>query len=162
MNWGEFKEAAPEMAQLGEERFERSGLILLGSVRADGSPRISPVEPLIVDGEFLLGMIWQSRKALDLLRDPRCLVHSTVSDRSGEEGEFKLRGRALDVQDAEMRERYCAGLFEKIGWRPQEPYHLFSVDIESAAFVAYEESSGEQSLKVWRPGRYNEARRRVS
>ncbi len=88
---------------------ELHGLILLGSLRRDGSPRISPVEPLIVDGELELGMMWQSKKALDLLRDPRCHVHTVVTDRNGTEGEFKLWGRARDLELAE-RERYCVAL----------------------------------------------------
>jgi hypothetical protein len=33
-------------------------------------------------------MMWQSWKALDLVRDPRCTVHSTISDRHTTEGEF--------------------------------------------------------------------------
>ncbi len=99
MNWSQFAKAAPDLAKAGEERFERWSLILLGSVRKDGTPRISPVEPLIVGGELLLGMMWQSKKALDLLREPRCLVHSIITDRKGNEGEFKLRGRARDIAD---------------------------------------------------------------
>jgi hypothetical protein len=57
MNWGEFSRAAPELAALGEERFERTGLSLVGTITRDGHPRISPVEPYIVDGELLLGMM---------------------------------------------------------------------------------------------------------
>ena len=53
------------------------------SVMHPSWPRISPVEPLIADGHLYLGMMWRSRKALDLLRDPRCTVHSTVSERNG-------------------------------------------------------------------------------
>jgi len=67
MTWDEFKRSAPEMAGLGEERFERTGLVLVGTIRKDGWPRISPVEPLIVDGDLSLGMMWQSKKAKDLL-----------------------------------------------------------------------------------------------
>jgi hypothetical protein len=147
MNWAEFSDAAPEMAKLGEERFERTGVVLVGSVRKDGSPRISPVEPLITQGHLLLGMMWQSKKALDLLRDPRCLVHSTICNRDGSEGEFKLRGRAVNVTDPGMRERYCEALYEKIAWRPEEPYHLFSVDIESASFIVYDNE--EKTVKRW-------------
>jgi Pyridoxamine 5'-phosphate oxidase len=135
MNWDEFKAAAPELAGLGEGLFERAGVVLVGTIRKDGSPRISPVEPLITDGELFLGMMWQSLKALDLLRDPRCTIHSAVSDREGAEGEFKLYGRAVDVHDLEVRRRYGDALYQKIGFRPEEPnYHLFSVDIFSAAF----------------------------
>ncbi|MCH7578268.1 MAG: hypothetical protein IH822_10875 [Chloroflexi bacterium] len=135
------------MAQLGEERFDRSGLVLVGTVRKDGSPRISPVEPLITQGQLLLGMMWRSKKALDLIRDPRCVVHSTISNRDGSEGEFKLRGNVVDVPDPDMRERYSEALYEKIEWRPKEPYHLFSVDIESATFIVYQ--NDKQSVRRW-------------
>ena len=49
MNWSQFAAAAPELTVLAEERFQKSGLIPLGTITADGSPHISPVEPLIVD-----------------------------------------------------------------------------------------------------------------
>jgi hypothetical protein len=151
MNWGEFKSEAPELAALGGERFDRTGVAMVGTLRKNGWPRISPVEPLIVDGNLYLGMMWQSRKALDLLRDPRCTVHTTVSNRNGSEGEFKLYGRAIDVQDAAMRRRYCQALYETFDWGPgeEEVFHLFSVDIESAAFGIIED--GERWVRrIWR------------
>ena len=148
LNWNDFAQAAPELAKAGEERFERWGLILLGSVRKDGTPRISPVEPLIVGGELMLGMMWQSKKALDLLRDPRCLVHSIISDRKGNEGEFKLRGRARDISDLDVREIYSKALFEKIGFRPEGPkWHLFVIDIEHAALIAFE--GEKKTVQTW-------------
>ena len=148
MNWNEFAEAAPDLAKAGEERFERWGLILLGSVRKDGTPRISPVEPLIVDGELMLGMMWQSKKALDLLREPRCLVHSIITDRKGNEGEFKLRGTAHDISDLDVRETYSKALFEKIGFRPEgTEWHLFAIDIEHAALIAFE--NDEKTVQTW-------------
>ena len=70
MDWEEFRLSDPELAALGEERFDRTGLVLIATLRKDGWPRISPVEPLITDGRLYLGMMWQSRKALDLLSDP--------------------------------------------------------------------------------------------
>ena len=91
--WGQFAERDPELAALGEAQLARTGLALVGTLRRDGWPRISPVEPFIVDGNLYLGMMWKSRKALDLIRDPRCVVHSTVVDRKGSEGEFKVYGR---------------------------------------------------------------------
>jgi hypothetical protein len=148
MFWEEFSTAAPDMARLAEERFERTGLVLVGTIRRDGTPRISPVEPLIAYGHLFLGMMWQSTKALDLLRDPRCLVHSTICDRNGTEGEVKLRGRVVDVSDPELRERYAQAVFEKIDWRPEEPYHLFALDIESAAYVDYRDE--KKHVERWR------------
>ncbi len=150
MNWQEFAAAAPELAAAGAERFEQTGLVLVGTLRRDGWPRISPVEPYIVDGELMLGMMWQSRKALDLLRDPRLVVHSTTCNREGTEGDFKLYGRANDVPDVRMRQRYEDALEAKIHWRPPNPYHLFSVEIESAAFVMF---GTKRSGIRWNPHR---------
>lgn len=151
MNWAEFADAAPELAKLGDERFEKHDLLLLGTVRKDGGPRISPVEYLIFEGQLMLGMMWQSQKALDLLRDPRCAINSIVSNKDGQEGEVKLRGHAADMQDTDFRERYGQSLFERTGWRPPEPYHLFAIDIQAAAFVQFD-GDGQQTTKVWRPG----------
>ena len=137
-SWAEFQAASPALAGKGEDRFDRTGLILLGTVRKDGRPRISPVEPVITDGRLYLGMMWQSKKALDLLRDPRCVVHNTVSDRHGKEGEFKVYGRGLAIDDEDDRERYCQALFAKIEWRPEgEEWHLFDIHVDEAVFQQF-------------------------
>ena len=147
--WADFETAAPELAALGRERFARAGIVLVGTIRNDGTPRISPVEFYVVEGHLMLGMMWQSFKARDLERDPRCLVHSVVTSRAGNEGEFKLRGRAVNVADAALRKAYGDATEAEIDWRPTEPFHLFSLDVESAAFVVYEED--EQRTTRWTP-----------
>jgi hypothetical protein len=145
--WEEFREADREFAAIADARLEADGLVLVGTLRANGWPRISPVEPLVVDGDLLLGMMWRSRKAVDLLRDPRCVVHSIVSDKAGTEGDVKVYGRALPVEDPLRRERYCAALEEAIGWRPEGDFHLFSIDVtEVGYFVA---SGGEHHSRTW-------------
>jgi hypothetical protein len=138
MRWEEFAAACPELAQLGEERFRARELCLLGTLRRNGYPRISPCEPDFVDGELMLGMMWRSPKALDLRRDPRCVLHSVVSNRSGEEGDFKLYGRAAEVHDPERREAYRATIKARIDWEPDEPhFHVFAIDVESSGFIIF-------------------------
>jgi hypothetical protein len=149
MNWTKFSQATPELAQLFQERLDKTGLALLGTIRRDGTPRISPLEAEVFEGDLLLGMMWQSRKALDLLRDPCCLVHSVVSNKDGTEGEVKLRGRAVDVTDNGLRERSAQHTFDTTGWRPEEPYHLFWLDIEDAAYIKFS-GNGDQTIKTWR------------
>ena len=137
------------MAALGEAQFARTGLALVGTLRRDGWPRISPVEPYIVDGQLYLGMMWRSVKALDLLRDPRCVVHSTVSDREGTEGEFKVYGRATEVTDLEERRRFGDAVYAAIGFRPEEPeFHCFAIAIESVVFSQLQD--GEFYRQVWK------------
>jgi hypothetical protein len=148
MNWQSFEESAPELATLARARFGGAGVALLGTLRRDGWPRISPLEVFIVDGELMLGMIWRSKKALDLLRDPRLVVHSATVNREGSEGDVKLYGTAVVVTDERLRERYADTLQEVIDWRPTEPYNLFSTNIQSAAFVSF----GAQGMVLtWDP-----------
>ena len=94
-------------------------------------------------------MMWRSRKAaLDLLRDPRCTVHSTVSNRDATEGEFKVYGRAEDILNLTARLHYTEALYEKIGFKPEEPeYHLFSIDIDSVAFAILEDDDCTEGLE---------------
>ncbi len=134
VTWNEFRVADPDFAALCEQRVDGVGLVLVGTLRLNGWPRISPVEPLIADGSLYLGMMWQSKKALDLLSDPKCVVHSTVTDKSGAEGDVKIYGRAVDVVDPDERERYAVALYQRIGWRPEGDFHLFAVDIEEVGY----------------------------
>jgi hypothetical protein len=55
MRWDEFAAAVPELAGLGEERLRAKELCLVGTLRKNGWPRISPVEPEFVDGELCSG-----------------------------------------------------------------------------------------------------------
>ena len=149
--WQQFSAQSPELAALGVAQFSRTGLALVGTLRRDGWPRISPVEPFIVDGELYLGMMWRSVKALDLLRDPRCVVHSTVSDREGTEGEFKVYGRAVEVTDLEERRRFGDAVYAAIGFRPEEPeFHCFAIAIENVAFSQLRD--GEFHRQLWKAG----------
>ena len=134
MTWQEFAHQEPALAALGRERLDCHGLVMMGTLRKNGWPRISPVEPLFTNGQLYLGMMWRSQKALDLLRDPRCTIHNAVSDRNGTDGEFKLYGRAFDITNPGERQSYVKALFEKIGFRPgDQEFHCFAIDLRSAA-----------------------------
>ena len=125
------------------------GIVLVGTLRANGWPRISPVEPLVVDGELYLGMMWRSRKAVDLLADTRCVVHTTVHDRHGTEGDVKVYGRARDVVDPAERDRYGAALQAAIGWRPEGDFHLFALDVTEVGY--FKVTDGGHDVRTWRP-----------
>lgn len=151
MHWAEFETAAPELAQLGKTIFERDQVTLIGTIRRDGSPRISPAEPDITNGRLYFGMIWQSYKALDLQRDPRCTIHGLIHNRFGDGGEFKLHGRAVEINDLAERALYREAIFQRIGWKPDEPhFHLFAIEINSAGSFKYEEEY--RLISVWRAG----------
>ena len=44
MRWSDFAARAPRLAALGEDRLLAPGVVLVGTIRRDGTPRISPGE----------------------------------------------------------------------------------------------------------------------
>jgi len=62
-SWQEFETAAPEIAKLGGRRIEVMRVAFLGTLRRDGSPRISPVEPYLSQGQLLFGAMSWSRSS---------------------------------------------------------------------------------------------------
>jgi hypothetical protein len=150
LRWADFEEAAPRFAALGRERLLEPGVVLVGTIRRDGSPRISPVEPFVLDGELWISMLWRSRKAADLIRDPRLLVHSIVTNRDGGEGEFKVRGHGRAEADPGVQDRYADAVSAALGWRPDPGrVHLFAIVIDSVAYVRYDGATGDQFTVLW-------------
>jgi hypothetical protein len=140
VRWDAFEDACPDIATIAQERFRAHELCMIGTLRADGSPRISPCELDFAAGHLLLGMMWRSRKALDLLRDSRAAVHSCTTNREGTEGDVKLYGRAIDVQDRELRDAYRDAVRARIDWAPKEPeFHVFAFGIERAGYITFAE-----------------------
>jgi hypothetical protein len=145
MRWDEFEWACPEIATVARERFTLDQLVLVGSIRADGTPRISPIEPDFAAGRLFISMMWQSRKALDVMRDPRVAVHSLPSDSANSEGDVKLYGSVVDERDPIVREAFREAIKARIDWAPEEPnYHCLSLDVGKAAFVRF----GEDALTL--------------
>jgi hypothetical protein len=72
----------------------------------------------------------------------------------------KLRGRAIAVDDLDLRAKYC-DVVAALGWRPEEPwFHLFRIDIEDLTLIRYA-PSGDQYVARW-PGRTEFVRRETS
>jgi hypothetical protein len=154
MKWSNLLERQPRLADIAHERLIGPGVLLVVTIRRDGTPRLSPVEPFLLDGELWLSMMWGSRKAADLERDPRLLVHSIVTGPSGEEGEVKLRGSARYEPEADVQSRYARAIAEALPWSPEVGhFHLFAVDIASVTVIRYDNATGDQHVATWPPGR---------
>jgi hypothetical protein len=137
MRWRDFEAAAPELAALGMAGFLEQHLCIIGTLASDGWPRLSPNEVYFPGGELLLGMMRSSRKSKDLERDSRITVMTPQCDREAKRGDFKLYGRAVAITDPQLREAYADTIFAAIAWRPVDPYPLFAVDIERAAYIEF-------------------------
>jgi hypothetical protein len=150
MRWSEFAAECPELADIGRKWIADAHIVLLGTLRSDGWPRISAVECDLVGDDLFTGMIWRSAKALDLLRDPRMTLHSLPPGKDNPAGDLKFYGRAIVVDDADLKRDYGDTLYARIQWRPNEPYHCFAYDLESAGFVQFRGTG--QDVWRWRAG----------
>jgi hypothetical protein len=149
MNWGDLEAAAPEIARLGKGRLDQARVALLATLRRDGSPRISPVEPFLTQGHLLFGAMSWSSKTRDLLRDPRCVLHSAISGPDTGEGELKLYGRAIETDD-QIRNSCEEGWW--VG-RPRDVATVFGLNIEQAAFISWDTEHGQMTVRRWSPRR---------
>jgi hypothetical protein len=145
VNWAELEAAAPEIARLGRGRLEEARIALLGTLRRDGSPRISPVEPFLIEGHLLFGAMSWSSKTRDLQRDPRCVLHSAVTGPDTGVGELKLYGSAAEAGD-DLRAAPSGGWWLE---HPREAATVFTLDVEQAVFVSWDLDQGEVTVMRW-------------
>ena len=107
---------APDIADPIAGRFERAGLGMLGTIRRDGSPRVSPIEVGFHDGALYVGMMPGSTKHLDVERDARIALVTALADKDDLGGEGKLFGVASRVTDAALAERVLGAHAEAGGF----------------------------------------------
>ena len=153
MRWSDLQDQQPRLGALAHDRLVGPGVLLVATVRRDGTPRLSPVEPFVLDGDLWLSMLLGSLKAADLLRDPRVLVHSIVTGPDGGEGEMKVRGTAVAVLDEARQRRYADAVAAALPWTPEVGrFHLFRVDVDDVTYVRYDNASGDQFVVRWPAG----------
>jgi hypothetical protein len=125
---------------------------MLGTLRPDGFPRISPMEPRFFEGQLWIGGMPGTAKFRDLLWDPRFSLHTATIDPEVKEGDAKVWGVVEDVQDEALHQRYAEALFEATGFdlRGQKFDHFFAARVVGAAAV--EVSDGHLDITVWKEG----------
>jgi hypothetical protein len=147
-SWRDVELGAPELARLGMARLNSARVAMLGTLRRDGSPRISPIEPYIVKGQLLVGAMTWSAKVSDLRRDPRYVLHSVVTSPDSGEGELKLYGPAAeaghDLREAAADAWWMAGALEIAV--------VFSLQIRQAVFIDWDINRGLMTVHRWSPG----------
>jgi Pyridoxamine 5'-phosphate oxidase len=153
VTWQQFADQAPRIAEVFVRRHRATGnLCLLATLRSDGYPRISPMEPRIAEGQLVMAGMPGTTKYRDLARDPRFCLHTGTVDPQLGEGDAKLWAMAVNLQDRDLHERFAAGLFEETGMdlRGQVFDPFYVADITGASSIAAED--GKLAITSWRPG----------
>ena len=162
MRWAAFAHEQPRFAELGERLLAGPGVVLVATIRRDGTPRLSPVEPLFWRDDLWLSMGWDTRKTLDLQRDPRVLVHNVITDREGSTGEYKVRGRGVAELDPVLHENYAIEVERTLGWNPEPGrFHLFWMDLDEVTHIRWDPATNDQFVSRW-PARTELVRRGTS
>lgn len=135
-SFADARTAAPTVFDPIADRFHTTGLGLLATLRRDGSPRISPIEVTLADGQLVVGMMPGSCKHLDLMRDPRACLLTPVADRLDLGGEGKLFGRFLPMADPDRAAAFLRSAAEAAGVGTEELVGspVFELDVEAAAW----------------------------
>ncbi|WP_329017260.1 pyridoxamine 5'-phosphate oxidase family protein [Streptomyces sp. NBC_00690] len=152
-SWADFQHAEPDFAQTVQARFARHRHHVLATLRKDGSPRVTGLEVIFREGQLWLGMMPDSLKARDLVRDPRLALHANPgTDDSMDGGDVKLSGRAVEITDPEELARFAEAIEHPL------PFHLFRVELADVVRTSVE--GDEMVLRSWRPGEELTVRRR--
>jgi hypothetical protein len=153
LEWGEFAVEAPEIAGVFERRHTATGnLCMLATLRADGYPRISPLEPRIFEERLVMVGMPGTTKFVDLGRDPRFCLHTATVDTQVKEGDAKVWGVVENVQDREFHARFLQFLFDESGFDIRdEVFDPFYVGrVTSASSIGFED--GKLTVTIWKPG----------
>ncbi len=145
MSWQALADAAPELAAFGAERIHDQ-VAYLATLKADASPRLHPVRPVVTVGRLFVFMEATSPKVRDLERDPRCALHATAtSDRSWDLREFGIEGTARRIDDQDGRSTANAGS----AFPRDDRFLLYELSIGSAFSTTYG-ADGRPQRQRWR------------
>ena len=148
--WSEVEQTVPDLAEAVRVAFDAHKHKVLATLRTDGSPRLSGNEATFRDGDVWLGMMYQSRKALDLRRDARMELHSAPVDEALKHGDARLAGRAVEITDPEMLRTFAGDPGEEDGGNePPEPFHLFRVDITDVTLIRVGDPADHLVIESW-------------
>jgi hypothetical protein len=152
-SWKKFTEQAPRIAAIFIRRHAATGnLCMLATLRSDGYPRISPIEPRTFENELWIVGMPHTTKFLDLGRDPRFCLHTATVDPEVTDGDAKMWGVVRDVRDRALQQRFATALFEDTGLdlRGRDLDHFYAADVNSASAV--EVGGGHLDVTIWKPG----------
>lgn len=130
--WSAFSSLEPELAAFGAERLVQRPAYL-ATQRADGSPRVHPVTPIISDSGLFLFMEPTSPKGTDLRERAVYALHNGVPDNDGTGGEFFVRGHGREATEPAVR----AAVAGASSYPPADRYVLFELLVAEARCNGY-------------------------
>lgn len=153
ITWKQFTAEAPNIAEIFVRRHTAThNLCMLATTRSDGYPRISPMEPRILEDQLVMVGMQGTTKFRDLERDPRFCLHTATVDPYVGDGDVKLWAEARNLQDRDFHARFANDLFEESGFDLRgevfDPFYV--ADITGASSIELEDD--QLVITIWKPG----------
>lgn len=151
--WNDVTDAAPDLATDVRARFEATGLGYLATLRKDGSPRISGIEPWFGEGQLWIGSMWQALKAKDLLRDARFSLHAANVDKEVSEGDARISGRAESVTEEADETSWTEALraFERATGNEVPPGKMHLFRLVPLEVMMLRPAGDHLEIRTWTP-----------
>jgi hypothetical protein len=151
-DWSDVEREAPDLAARAKRCFDAGTHKTMATLRAVGGPRISGTEVDFFDGRAYLGSMLGAVKARDLLRDPRCAIHSATVDTDLTIGDAKFTANARRVTDAAEIVQFIASRSEEAPEQPPEDFYLFRLDITDLVLTTIGTPADHLVIEHWREG----------
>jgi nitroimidazol reductase NimA-like FMN-containing flavoprotein (pyridoxamine 5'-phosphate oxidase superfamily) len=154
-SFADVENVEPDLANRVRAILSSTTNAVLGTIRRDGSPRLSGADPYFHDGQLRIWSMPRARKGQDLRRDPRVAVHSIPWDsrklRDGAadvgEADAKVSGTAELVSDAGAQSAFRAWLTSERGVEPPQDWDLFTIDIDALTVISVD--NGQLVIDGW-------------
>jgi hypothetical protein len=154
VDWADVEREEPEFAARVRRSFDAGKHKTLATLRRDGAPRISGTELDFFDGHAYLGSMLGAVKARDLLRDPRCALHSaTVDTELTGVGDAKVSGRAVAVTDPAEVAWFVRRGEDQGRELPPDDFHLFRLDVDDVSLLTMGDPPDHLVIEHWKSGR---------
>ncbi len=153
--WVDVEREVPELAARVHTIYDAHKHKTIGTIRADGAPRVSGIEADFWNDELWLGSMPNSQKSADLKRDPRFALHNAPVDTEMKRGDAKLSGR-VEVAGDDVFATYVEHLREQAEPGepfPEERFDLFRADVTELVVVSLGDPADHLLIEVWREGR---------
>jgi len=166
-SFADVENVEPDLADRVRAILSSTTNAVLGTIRRDGSPRLSGADPYFHDGQLCIWSMPRARKGQDLRRDPRVAVHSIPWDsrrlRDGAadvgQADAKVSGTAALVSDAGALSAFRVWLRSERGVEQPEDWDLFTIDIDALTVISVD--NGQLVVERWSTAEGRQSMRRA-
>jgi hypothetical protein len=154
-SFGEIARIEPDLAERVQAVLTSATNAVLGTIRRDGSPRLSGADPYFHNDELRIWSMPGARKGQHLRRNPAVAVHSIpwdsrkLRDGAADVGlaDARVTGRAVLVDDPGDHASFRAWLRAERSAEPPDDWDLFTIDIDAMAVVFVDD--GRLAVDQW-------------